>query len=112
MKITWKLENPKLILSVTGGATNIALRHEVRKVFKEGLIKAAKSTGAWIISGGTNLGVMKLVGDAVNEGMLTDKLVILGVATKCKVTTSPDNVQVLENNTTVNFLVSLMKYFI
>ena len=32
---------------------------------RKGLLKAAKTTGAWIFTGGTNTGVTKHVGDAL-----------------------------------------------
>ena len=35
---------------------------------QEGLIGAAKSTNALILTGGCNTGAMKLVGDAVRDG--------------------------------------------
>ena len=43
-------------------------------------------SGAWIISGGTNTGVMKIVGEAVNDYQMTSassdqKIVALGIAT-------------------------------
>jgi len=63
----FKLSPPKLILSVTGGAQNFTIPLRMKKAFKEGLVKAAATTGAWIITGGTNTGVMKLVGEAVAE---------------------------------------------
>ncbi len=44
----WNLPKPKLILSVTGGALNFTIPHRMKKAFKEGLIKAAATTGAWI----------------------------------------------------------------
>ena len=56
----WNLERPQLILSVTGGAQKFTIPHRMKKAFKRGLIKAAASTGAWIITGGTNTGVMRL----------------------------------------------------
>ena len=34
-----------------------------KKAFKTGFIRAAATTGAWIITGGTNEGIMKLVGE-------------------------------------------------
>jgi len=52
---------------VTGGAKNFTIPHRIKKAFKEGLVKAAASTGAWIITGGTNTGVMRLVGEAVAD---------------------------------------------
>lgn len=79
---------PKLILSVTGGAQNFTIPLRMKKAFKEGLVKAAATTGAWIITGGTNTGVMRLVGEAVAEEYAKystdreeDRLVVLGIAT-------------------------------
>jgi hypothetical protein len=50
----WNLQRPQLILSVTGGAQKFTIPHRMKKAFKRGLIKAASSTGAWIITGGKN----------------------------------------------------------
>jgi transient receptor potential cation channel subfamily M protein 2 len=76
---------PKLILSVTGGAKNFTIPHRMKKAFKEGLIKAAATTDAWIITGGTNTGVMRLVGEAVEEEYpkypADTELTVLGIAT-------------------------------
>lgn len=63
----WGLQAPKLIISVTGGAQKFTIPQRMKKAFKRGLIKAAASTGAWIITGGTNTGVMRLVGEAVAD---------------------------------------------
>lgn len=52
----WKLQKPQLILSVTGGAQKFNIPQRMKNEFKRGLIKAAVSTGAWIITGGTNTG--------------------------------------------------------
>ena len=76
---------PKLIISVTGGAKTFTIPHRIKKAFKEGIIKAAATTDAWIITGGTNTGVMRLVGEAVAEEYptysLEKKLTVLGIAT-------------------------------
>lgn len=82
----WGLTMPNLIISVTGGAQNFVVPASMKKAFKEGLYKAAASTGAWIISGGTNTGVMKLVGEAIADefyigGPHKRNLTILGVVT-------------------------------
>jgi transient receptor potential cation channel subfamily M protein 2 len=50
----WKLEVPNLVISVTGGAKSFHLKPRLKEVFQRGLIKAAKSTGAWIITGKRN----------------------------------------------------------
>lgn len=61
----WKLELPKLLISVTGGAKNFVLHPRLKQVLRQGLLKAAQTTGAWIMTGGTNTGVMRHVGEAV-----------------------------------------------
>ncbi|CAG5125692.1 unnamed protein product [Candidula unifasciata] len=61
-------EPPKLVISVVGGAKNFKLDGRNRSIFSTGLIKAAKTTKAWLITSGFNMGVMKSVGQAVHEG--------------------------------------------
>lgn len=61
----WKLNFPKLLISVTGGAKNFVLHSKLKQVLRQGLRKAAQTTGAWIFTGGTNTGVMRHVGEAV-----------------------------------------------
>ena len=46
-----KLDQPQLILSVTGGAKKFFLPSKIKTAFKRGLVKAAESTNAWIITG-------------------------------------------------------------
>jgi transient receptor potential cation channel subfamily M protein 3 len=50
----WGLELPKLLITVQGGKANFA---KLKKVLRKGLLKAAKTTGAWIFTGGTNTGL-------------------------------------------------------
>jgi len=52
----WSLELPKLVISVHGGIANFDLQPKLRRVCHQGLLQAAKTTGAWIITGGTNTG--------------------------------------------------------
>ena len=81
----WGLERPKLLITVNGGKANFELQPRLKrsercksgrktllskKTFfyrslRKGLLKAAKTTGAWIFTGGTNTGVTKHVGDAL-----------------------------------------------
>ncbi|KAK3091760.1 hypothetical protein FSP39_022436 [Pinctada imbricata] len=81
----WGLEKPNLLLSVTGGAQNFNLKKKLKDEFKRGLLKLARSAGVWIVTGGTNTGVMKHVGEAVRDYELTctdtDPLVAIGIAT-------------------------------
>lgn len=77
----FNLPRPKMILSVTGGAQKFSIDENTKTAFKLGLMKAAKTTNAWIITGGTNKGVMRLVGDAVEEDFHAHELTVLGIAT-------------------------------
>ncbi|XP_028312748.1 transient receptor potential cation channel subfamily M member 6-like isoform X3 [Gouania willdenowi] len=61
----WQMERPKLLLSIHGGSENFSLSPKVKQTFSKGLITAALSTGAWILSDGINTGVSKYVGEAV-----------------------------------------------
>ncbi|XP_014869425.1 PREDICTED: transient receptor potential cation channel subfamily M member 2-like [Poecilia mexicana] len=80
----WKLDPPKLVISVTGGAKKFFLKSHLKKVFYRGIIKIAQTTGAWIITGGTNVGVMRHVGLAMSDCALSNttqqKIVAIGVA--------------------------------
>lgn len=52
----WGLALPKLLITVHGGILNFDLQPKLKRVFRKGLLKAARTTGAWIITGGTNTG--------------------------------------------------------
>ncbi|XP_072042106.1 transient receptor potential cation channel subfamily M member-like 2 [Amphiura filiformis] len=64
----WRLPRPKLVISVTGGAKNFKLNEQDQQTFNRGLIRASQATGAWLLTGGTNIGVTKCVGIALREG--------------------------------------------
>ncbi|XP_037653461.1 transient receptor potential cation channel subfamily M member 6 [Choloepus didactylus] len=61
----WNMELPKLVISVHGGIQNFKMPPKLKEIFSQGLIKAAETTGAWIITEGINTGVSKHVGDAL-----------------------------------------------
>ncbi|KAM7416212.1 hypothetical protein PAMA_018335 [Pampus argenteus] len=61
----WQMERPKLLLTVQGGSENFTLPPKVKQAFSKGLMTAAISTGAWILTDGINTGVSKYVGEAV-----------------------------------------------
>uniref|UniRef100_H3CG26 non-specific serine/threonine protein kinase n=1 Tax=Tetraodon nigroviridis TaxID=99883 RepID=H3CG26_TETNG len=61
----WQMERPKLLLSVQGASENFTLAPKVMQAFSRGLMAAALSTGAWILTDGTNTGVSRYVGEAV-----------------------------------------------
>uniref|UniRef100_A0A7M4FC18 non-specific serine/threonine protein kinase n=1 Tax=Crocodylus porosus TaxID=8502 RepID=A0A7M4FC18_CROPO len=63
----WQMELPKLVISVHGGMQKFELHPRIKQLLGKGLIKAAVTTGAWILTGGVNTGVAKHVGDALKE---------------------------------------------
>ncbi|XP_056392757.1 transient receptor potential cation channel subfamily M member 2 isoform X2 [Hyla sarda] len=82
----WGLEIPNLLISVTGGAKNFRMKMRLRNIFRRGLVKAAQTTGAWIITGGSHAGVMKQVGEAVRDFSIgstnkNNKIITIGIAT-------------------------------
>ncbi|XP_076339242.1 transient receptor potential cation channel trpm-like isoform X2 [Tachypleus tridentatus] len=79
----WQLELPKLLISVHGGKANFELQPKLKRVLRKGFVKAAKTTGAWIFTAGTNTGVMRHVGEALlNERTprLHGRVVTIGIA--------------------------------
>lgn len=52
----WQMERPKLLLSIQGGSENFPLPPKVMQAFSRGLMAAALSTGAWILTEGINTG--------------------------------------------------------
>uniref|UniRef100_A0A1Y1MC38 Transient receptor potential cation channel trpm n=2 Tax=Photinus pyralis TaxID=7054 RepID=A0A1Y1MC38_PHOPY len=76
----WNLEAPKLLITVQGGKANFELQPKLKKVLRKGLLKAAKTTGAWIFTGGTNTGVTRQVGDALLLERSSGRVVSLGIA--------------------------------
>ncbi len=64
----WEILTPRrphLALSLIGGAKGFRMEGKKKETFKRGLIEAAKSTNALVLTGGTNTGSMKLVGEAI-----------------------------------------------
>lgn len=55
----WGLELPKLLITIQGGKANFEIQPKLKKVLRKGLLKAAKTTGAWVFTGGTNTGNLK-----------------------------------------------------
>uniref|UniRef100_A0A8C8VPU4 Transient receptor potential cation channel subfamily M member 8 n=1 Tax=Pelusios castaneus TaxID=367368 RepID=A0A8C8VPU4_9SAUR len=79
----WHLKTPNLVISVTGGAKNFALKPRMRKIFSR-LIYIAQSKGAWIFTGGTHYGLMKYIGEVVRDNTISrsseENVVAIGIA--------------------------------
>ncbi len=80
-----KIPKPKFILSIIGGSDYFEIDYETEKAFKIGLMKAAKISDTWIITAGIDDGVMRLVGDAVDEDSNSSNLTVLGITSRKKV---------------------------
>ncbi|XP_063727035.1 transient receptor potential cation channel subfamily M member 2-like isoform X3 [Symsagittifera roscoffensis] len=66
----WSLEEagrPNLIVSVLAGHEASRLTPFQRERIREGLVKAVSTTDSWIITGGTHVGLTKVVGEAVRQ---------------------------------------------
>eukprot|EP00966_Prymnesium_polylepis_P219228 5072433-Prymnesium_polylepis.1 len=61
----WRLKPPSVLISVTGSAQGMSIEPRLENIFIEGLSSAAFCTNAWVLTGGTNTGVMALAGRAV-----------------------------------------------
>ncbi|CAF1523283.1 unnamed protein product [Adineta ricciae] len=68
MRTAWKLPEPELIISVTGGAKFYNIPSpRMRNALQQGLISAVTATNAWVFTGGTHFGIMKEIGDAFDK---------------------------------------------
>ncbi|KAH9277467.1 Transient receptor potential cation channel trpm [Echinococcus granulosus] len=78
----WRLPIPSLIISMLGGLANASLRARLGFVVKRGLLRAAKTTDAWVITDGLDTGVTRLVGEALREEVHVrgSKIVVIGIA--------------------------------
>ncbi|KAK6107091.1 Ion transport family protein [Brugia pahangi] len=80
----WNVPAPKLIITVHGGMTDFDLQPKLARVFRKGLLKAAKTTGAWIITAGINAGVVRQVAAAIDGSgsvsRVRSKIVTIGIA--------------------------------
>ena len=77
-QLHWSLPTPEMILSVTGGAQDFELTPRLQSLFTNGLTHVAGRSNVWIITGGTDSGVMKLVGNAMAS--VGHKNPIIGIA--------------------------------
>jgi hypothetical protein len=79
------IEKPKLLIVILGGAANLdkAVMHPLVQLFSWGIAPTAARLGAAIIDGGTQAGVMAIMGQGVADR--GRKSVLLGVAPAGKV---------------------------
>ncbi|XP_068097225.1 transient receptor potential cation channel subfamily M member 4 isoform X2 [Hyperolius riggenbachi] len=81
----WKIPPPNLVVSVVGGDGDFKMKTWLKDILRKGLVKAAQSTGAWIMTGGMQVGIGKYVGEAVRDHATASsnsrtKVVAMGIA--------------------------------
>ncbi|XP_007941196.1 transient receptor potential cation channel subfamily M member 4 [Orycteropus afer afer] len=81
---TWGFRPPNLVVSVLGGSGVPVLQTWLQDLLRRGLVRAAQSTGAWIVTGGLHRGIGRHVGVAVRDHQTAStggsKVVAMGVA--------------------------------
>ncbi|XP_052830019.1 transient receptor potential cation channel subfamily M member 2-like isoform X2 [Octopus bimaculoides] len=76
--LLWNLALPDLLISVTGERKDLQLTPGI-EIFLHRLVKAAETTGAWIISTGLHTGVEKHIGKTIHDDV-KNKIVTIGIA--------------------------------
>jgi hypothetical protein len=71
----WQLKPPSVVISVTGSAMDFSLDSGLQQIATEGIARAAKATDAWIFTGGTDTGVMKLVAGALASAKVVTPII-------------------------------------
>ncbi|CAJ0954930.1 unnamed protein product [Ranitomeya imitator] len=78
----WRMQFPKLLISVHGGTQKFDLHPRIKDALSKGFIKAAGTTRAWILTGGVNNGVAEHIEDALKDhaSHLSHKVCTIGIA--------------------------------
>ncbi|XP_036366249.1 uncharacterized protein LOC115221043 [Octopus sinensis] len=80
----WDFSLPNLLISVIGGREDVQLNEPTKEALGHSLVKAARTTDAWIISEGLHRGAVKYIGEAIsdNENKVADMktVKIIGIA--------------------------------
>uniref|UniRef100_A0A0N5BXB8 LSDAT_euk domain-containing protein n=1 Tax=Strongyloides papillosus TaxID=174720 RepID=A0A0N5BXB8_STREA len=80
----WQIPPPKLIISIHGGTGNFNLQSKLSRIFRNGLVKAASTTGAWIITSGAENSLTRQVGAAIESAQNSirnkTKIISIGIA--------------------------------
>ncbi|KAA3672755.1 uncharacterized protein DEA37_0000648, partial [Paragonimus westermani] len=78
----WRIRVPNLVISTLGGLANAPLQSKLQRVVQSGLLRAAKTTGAWVITNGLDIGVTRHIGEALGDDVHVrgSNIVALGIA--------------------------------
>ena len=76
----FKVDKPKLIISVIGNEKNFEIGAKIKTTFQEGIVKIAKNINPLIITMEINGGVSKLTGEAFAQSFFDlSKTTLLGI---------------------------------
>ena len=78
MLSNWAVPEPELLVSVTGAADVKELSPNHILTFKRDVADLATKANAWIVTGGSNFGVMRFVGDIIGSLKLPITLIGIG----------------------------------
>ncbi|OPJ73794.1 transient receptor potential cation channel subfamily M member 5 isoform B [Patagioenas fasciata monilis] len=86
----WKLPAPNLVVSLVGEEENFQMKPWLRDTLKKGLIKAAQSTGAWILTSALRVGVTRHLVQAVRDHALAStsskvRVIAIGITSLRKI---------------------------
>uniref|UniRef100_A0A8C9AYP5 Transient receptor potential cation channel subfamily M member 5 n=1 Tax=Prolemur simus TaxID=1328070 RepID=A0A8C9AYP5_PROSS len=81
----WHLPAPNLVVSLVGEERPFAMKSWLRDLLRKGLVKAAQTTGAWILTSALRVGSAWHVGQAVRDHSLAStsakvRVVAIGIA--------------------------------
>ncbi|KAM5317908.1 LOW QUALITY PROTEIN: transient receptor potential cation channel subfamily M member 5 [Glossophaga mutica] len=85
LRAEWRLPAPNLVVSLVGTERPLTMRSRLRDVLRKGLVMAAQSTGAWILTSALRAGLARYIGQAVRDHSLAStsakaRVVAIGVA--------------------------------
>ncbi|CAF1334310.1 unnamed protein product, partial [Rotaria sp. Silwood1] len=80
----WKIPKPQLIISIVGGNKYFKLSDRLESNFINGFIHVALKSNAWLITNGYNVGIVQLVGQAINKVKLTNPKKQITAIAVCK----------------------------
>lgn len=63
LRKTWNIPMPDVIISVTGSAQAFELPPELQRNLDEGMVSVLSNSHGWLLSGGTDTGIMRALGD-------------------------------------------------
>ncbi|XP_039091318.1 transient receptor potential cation channel subfamily M member 5 [Hyaena hyaena] len=81
----WHLPAPSLVVSLVGEERPLAMKSRLRDVLRKGLVKAAQSTGAWVLTSALRVGLARYIAQAVRDHSLAStsakaRVVAVGIA--------------------------------